>query len=130
MPVKRPVAVQPDEWGFPFSAAVRWGDLLFLSGQTAIDTDSMQMVGEDIGSQTEATFKAMEKLLGEAGVGFETVLRLECFLASLDDFAGFNEVFIKYFPKSPPARTTVVTGFVVPAMLVEVQATCGLTEGA
>jgi 2-iminobutanoate/2-iminopropanoate deaminase len=110
----------------PISAAVCWGDIVWVSGIAPVDLQSMQPGGEGIEQQATFVLDQLAFTLAEVGSGLNQVLRLECFLAVSADFHGWNAVFQKYFPAAPPARTTVVTGFAIPDILLEVQAVAGI----
>jgi 2-iminobutanoate/2-iminopropanoate deaminase len=64
--------------------------------------------------------------LREAGSAPEHVLRVQCYLLHAEDFAAWNRVWAEYFPAPRPVRTTIVTGFTVPGMLIEVEVTAGI----
>lgn len=108
------------------SSAVRWGDLLFLSGRAPIDTTTMVVVSSDFREQARNVLDQIAASLAEAGSGFDHVLRVQCYLLHADDFGAWNELWAEYFPAPRPVRTTIVTGFTVPGMLVEVEVTAGI----
>jgi 2-iminobutanoate/2-iminopropanoate deaminase len=108
------------------SSAVRWGDLLFLSGRAPIDVSTMQVVSDDFETQARDVLRQIAESLGEAGTGWEHVLRVQCYLADADDFAAWNRIWAETFPAPRPVRTTIVTGFTVPGMLIEVEVTAGI----
>jgi 2-iminobutanoate/2-iminopropanoate deaminase len=108
------------------SSAVRWGDLLFLSGRAPIDTRTMEVVSDDFETQARDVLRQIGESLAEAGSGFEHVLRVQCYLLRAEDFAAWNRVWAQTFPAPRPVRTTIVTGFTVPGMLVEVEVTAGI----
>jgi len=108
------------------SSAVRWGDLLFLSGRGPVDTATLEVVSDDFEEQARAVLADIGATLAEAGSGFEHVLRVQCFLANASDFSAWNRLWAEYFPPPRPVRTTLVTGFVVPGMLIEVEVTAGI----
>jgi 2-iminobutanoate/2-iminopropanoate deaminase len=108
------------------SSAVRWGDLLFLSGRAPIDTETLKVVSDDFETQARDVLRQIGESLEEAGSGFEHVLRVQCYLLSAEDFATWNRVWAETFPAPRPVRTTIVTGFTVPGMLVEVEVTAGI----
>ena len=91
----------------PYSQAVAAGDLIFTSGQIALDPKTQQMVEGDIRAQTERVMENLGAVLAAAGVGFANVVKASIFLADLNDFAAVNEVYGKRFPNAPPARSTV-----------------------
>ena len=108
------------------SSAVRWGDLLFLSGRAPIDTRTMEVVSDDFETQARDVLRQIRESLEEAGSGLEHVLRVQCFLLRPEDFATWNRTWAETFPAPRPVRTTIVTGFTVPRMLVEVEVTAGI----
>ena len=108
------------------SSAVRWGDLLFLSGRAPIDTTTMEVVSTDFTEQARNVLDQIMASLAEAGSGPEHVLRVQCYLLHADDFGAWNTLWAEYFPAPRPVRTTIVTGFTVPGMLVEVEVTAGI----
>jgi 2-iminobutanoate/2-iminopropanoate deaminase len=110
----------------PISAAVRWGDLVFVSGIVAIDPVTGQGQGEGVEEQAAFVLDELAAVLARAGTDLAHVLRVECFLGQAEDFAGWNAVFGRYFPSEPPARTTLVAGFAFPGLRLEVQATAGV----
>jgi 2-iminobutanoate/2-iminopropanoate deaminase len=108
------------------SSAVRWGDLLFLSGRAPIDVTTMEVVAADFDAQAREVLRQIGESLAEAGTGWEHVLRVQCYLAAPDDFAAWNRIWAETFPSPRPVRTTIVTGFTVPGMLIEVEVTAGI----
>jgi 2-iminobutanoate/2-iminopropanoate deaminase len=108
------------------SSAVRWGDLLFLSGRAPIDTATMKVVSDDFTEQARNVLDQIIASLEEAGSGPEHVLRVQCYLLNAADFGAWNTLWAEYFPAPRPVRTTIVTGFTVPGMLIEVEVTAGI----
>ena len=91
----------------PFSAAVRAGDLLFLSGQVALDPATGKLVAGDIGTQTEQIFANISAVLEAAGKSFDDVMKTTVYLADMKDFGAMNTVYARYFQTPYPARTTI-----------------------
>ena len=91
----------------PFSAAVRAGDLLFLSGQVALDPATGKLVSGDIGAQTEQIFANISAVLEAAGKSFDDVMKTTVYLADMKDFGAMNTVYARYFQTPYPARTTI-----------------------
>lgn len=91
----------------PYVQAVEANGLLFLSGQIALDPVTGNLVADDIGAQTERVLKNLEAILWEAGSSLRRVVKTTVFLADLNDFAGMNEVYARFFPEDSPARSTV-----------------------
>ena len=91
----------------PFSAAVRAGDLLFLSGQVALDPATGKFVAGDIGAQTEQIFANISAVLEAAGKSFDDVMKTTVYLADMKDFGAINTIYARYFRTPYPARTTI-----------------------
>ena len=91
----------------PYSPAVRAGQLLFVSGQVALDPATGQMVDGGIAEQTRRVLDNVGALLTAGGRSFADVVRTTIFLADMDDFAAVNEIYGQYFPEPYPARATV-----------------------
>ena len=91
----------------PFSAAVRFGDLLLLSGQIALDPATSKLVVGDIGAQTEQIFANISAVLEAAGRSFDDVMKTTVYLADMKDFGAMNTVYARYFQTPYPARTTI-----------------------
>lgn len=108
------------------SSAVRWGDLLFLSGRAPIDTATMEVVSSDFAEQAQSVLDQIMIALAEAGSGPEHVLRVQCYLLRAVDFDEWNRIWAESFPAPRPVRTTIVTGFTVPGMLIEIEVTAGI----
>lgn len=106
-----------------YSQAVRVGNLLFISGTLGIDPETNEVVAPgDIVAQTERTMENIKIVLESFNLGLEDVVKTLCFVDELDDFGKFNEVYSRYFPNDPPARSTVEIGKFKPGMRVEVEA--------
>ena len=92
----------------PYSAGLRAGDLIFLSGQGGFDPDTEQLVSDDIAEQTAQTFRNIEVLLQAAGATLDDVVSCLVHLCDLAQFAEFNASYEKQFPGPvKPVRTTV-----------------------
>ncbi len=104
----------------PYSQAIVAGDLLFASGQIAINPATGELNGTDITTQTEQVMKNVEAILKEAGIGFQDVVKTTCFLADIKDFAAFNEVYGRYFT-GKPARSCVAVKDLPKGALCEVE---------
>ena len=104
----------------PYSQAMKVGNLLFTSGQIAIDPKTSQVEATDIIGQTEQVCQNLSAILEVAGVSFENVVKTTCFLADMNDFAAFNEIYAKYFT-SKPARSCVAVKTLPKNVLVEIE---------
>ena len=92
----------------PYSAGLRAGDLIFLSGQGGFDPGTGQLVSDDIAEQTAQTFRNIEVLLQAAGATLDDVVSCLVHLCDLAQFAEFNASYEKQFPGPvKPVRTTV-----------------------
>lgn len=107
----------------PISAAVRVGDLLFLSGCVALDPATGLARGDTVTIQARDVFDQIALLLGQAGAELGDVVRCVCYLTDPGATAAFDRVFAETFPLDPPARTTVICGLARPGLLVEVEVT-------
>ena len=112
----------------PYSWATRSGQLIFLAGNAALGADG-KLVGEgDIRRQTEVTLENLKVVVEAAGGTLEDIVKTTVYLSDVANYAGMNEVYRRYFPSQPPARATLITGFVVPGMLVEIEGIASLAS--
>ena len=109
-----------------FPAAVRHHSLLLLSGQAPVDPATLAVCAPDFAAQARYVMERIKETLTSAGADFSDVLRVECILANAQDFPAWNDLYATSFTAPRPARTTVVAGFVLPGMLIEVQVTAGV----
>ena len=103
----------------PLSKAIRAGDFVFLSGQLGMDEQGR--VAEGITAQTEHCLRNIRALLALAGVELDAVIKATVWLTDVADFAAFNRVYGAAFADSPPVRSTVVSGLVLPGAKVEIE---------
>ena len=106
--------------GLPFSPALRFGELLFVSGQGPIDKNGKVVPG-DIRAQTKATLENFKRIMEAAGSDMDCVLQTTVYLRDLAQYSGMNEVYSSFFNDPKPARTTVQAGDLLFGMRVEVQ---------
>ena len=114
--------------GLPFSPAVRVGKLLYLSGQLGIMPGTPQLADTGIAGQTRQALENVKAVLVYSGSALERVVKCTVFLADMGDFAKMNEVYATYFPKDPPARSTVAVSGLALGARVEIE--CVATVGA
>lgn len=113
-----------------YTDAVRWGDLLFVSGVAPLDKE-LRLVSEDVVEQTRKVFLNMKEILDAAGATFADVLRVTVYLTDVRDRARINPVRKEFFGAARPASTLIgVKELVVPGMKVEIEAVVGLRRGA
>ncbi|MBV8729442.1 MAG: RidA family protein [Acidobacteriia bacterium] len=99
----------------PYSPAVRAGDYIFVSGQVPGEPG-------DIGHETRQVLTNLGRILEGCGATLADVVKCSVFLADGKDFAAMNAVYAEFFGESKPARSTVVTGFAIPGIKVEIEA--------
>ncbi|MDR0410293.1 MAG: RidA family protein [Spirochaetaceae bacterium] len=109
----------------PYSQAVVSGNLVFSSGQIPLCPKTGEIIGADIAAQTEQVIKNLKAVLEAAGSSLDKVVKTSCFLANMDDFARFNEVYAKHF-LGKPARSTVAVRQLPKNALVEIEAVAEL----
>ncbi|MFN6193595.1 MAG: RidA family protein [Planctomycetota bacterium] len=104
----------------PYSQAIQAGNLLFCSGQIALDPKTMQMVGATAAEQAEQVLKNLAAVLAQAGASMAHVDRTPLYLVSMADFAAVNEVYGRHFGGHKPARATVAVKELPKGGLVEI----------
>ena len=104
----------------PYSQAIIAGDFLYASGQIGINPATGNIEGKDVAEQTEQVMKNIGAILKEAGIGYADVIKTTCFLADIQDFATFNEIYGKYFT-AKPARSCVAVKDLPKGALCEVE---------
>lgn len=104
----------------PYSQGMVVGNLIFTSGQIALDPQTGSLVGDTITEQTHRVCQNLGAVLEAAGVSYENVVKTVCFLADMADFAAFNEVYGSYFT-GKPARSCVAVKTLPKGALVEVE---------
>lgn len=114
--------------GLPFSSAVRVGNVLYLSGAIGVLPGTRQLVDTGIVQQTQQTLENIKGVLAYASSSMERVFKCTVFLTNIADFAKMNEVYATYFPKDPPARSTVAGSGLALGARVEIE--CLATVGA
>jgi 2-iminobutanoate/2-iminopropanoate deaminase len=105
----------------PYSQAYASGNLVFTSGQIPLSAESGEVVGTSVTEQTGQVIKNLASVLEAAGSSLSRVIKTTCFLADMNDFAAFNEVYAKHFI-SKPARSTVAVRQLPKSVLVEIEA--------
>ena len=105
----------------PYSQAIEAGGFIFCSGQIPMDPQSMEIVGDDIITQTKQVFKNLKGLLEAAGVSLNHVVKTSVFLDSMDDFVAMNNVYAEEFGDHKPARACVEVSKNPKGVLVEIE---------
>jgi 2-iminobutanoate/2-iminopropanoate deaminase len=109
----------------PYSQAVRYGDLLFVSGMLGMDPKTGELAGTDIESQAVRILENLKAVIEAAGMTLQNVLKSTVFLKDMNDFAKFNEIYGRYFPDAPPARETVQVAKLPRDAAIEISIICG-----
>ena len=91
----------------PYNQAVAFGNMLFISGQIALDPATGNLVQDSIAAETTLVMKNLEAILKEAGMDFSNVLKSTIFLMDMGQFGAVNDIYGSYFPTDAPARETV-----------------------
>ncbi len=92
----------------PYNQAVLNGNMLYTSGQIAIDPKTGNLVTDSIQAETELVMENLKAILTEAGMTFENVIKTSIFISDMNNFSQINEVYGRYFnPETAPARETV-----------------------
>lgn len=104
----------------PYSQAVICGNMLYTSGQIAINPASGEVEATDIEGQTQQVMKNLAAVLAEARTSFDKVVKTTCFLKDMGDFAAFNKIYDEVFT-SKPARSCVAAKTLPKDVLVEVE---------
>jgi 2-iminobutanoate/2-iminopropanoate deaminase len=96
----------PDAIG-PYCHAMKVGSLLFCSGQTPLDPDTMKLVGTTIEEQTKRVLDNLSIVLSGKGLSLNNVAKTTVYIKSMDDFQGMNKVYEEMFQGHKPSRTTI-----------------------
>ncbi len=123
MPKKEIVQIQAAAANPNLSLATKFGNLVFVSGQTGRHPVTGE-VGKDIREQTRNVLERIKTILGAAGTSLDNVLTATTYVTRRDDVPAYNEEYAKYFPTNKPARTTVtVASLNSPELLIEITVT-------
>lgn len=105
----------------PYSQAIATDGLVFCSGQVGLDPVSGDLV-DGLESQTKRALTNLKGVLEASGSSLESVVKTTVFLTSMDDFAAMNAIYEEFFPKDPPARSTIAVSGLPKGALFEVEA--------
>jgi 2-iminobutanoate/2-iminopropanoate deaminase len=106
----------------PYNQAIATGELIFASGQIALDPVSGQLVEGDVQAQTRRALENLSAVLQAAGSSLGQVVKTTVFLTSMDDFAAMNAIYGEYFAGEPPARSTIAVAALPRGARVEIEA--------
>ena len=110
----------------PYSQAIQVGNLIFCSGQIALDPQTGQLVAGGVQDHARRVLENLKAVLEAGGAKLEHVVKTTIFLKSMGDFALVNEIYASYFGKTAPARTTVEVSELPKESLVEIEAVAHL----
>ena len=106
----------------PYSHAVAAGNLLFVSGQGPVAPDGSGLKKGTLEDEVRLTLGNLKAVLEDAGSGLQHVVKVNAYLADMDKFGEFNEIYKEYFPMNPPARTCIQAGRLPFDIQVEIEA--------
>jgi len=112
----------------PYSHAVAAGNLLFVSGQGPVAPDGSGLRRGTLREEARLVLSNLKAILEDAGSGLDHVVKVNAYLADMDDFAAFNEVYKEYFRENFPARTCIQAGRLPFDIKVEVEAVAVLPD--
>jgi 2-iminobutanoate/2-iminopropanoate deaminase len=112
----------------PYSQAIIYERLLYLSGQIPVDNKTGVIVRGSIEEETRVVLDNVRIIIEEAGASMNDVIKVTCYLADMDDFERFNKVYKEYFRDEPPARTTLQAGRLPLDVRIEIDAVVALPE--
>lgn len=111
----------------PYSQSVRFGNLLFTSGQIAIHPETGELLTSSIQEETKMVMENLKAILNEAGATFEDVIKSTIFISNMNNFAEINKVYGMYFEEATaPARETVEVSRLPKSVNVEISMIVGL----
>jgi reactive intermediate/imine deaminase len=113
--------------GLPFSSAVQIGNILYLSGSIGVLPGTRQLVDTGVVKQTQQTLDNIKAVLAYAGSSMDRVFKCTVFLANIKDYDEMNRIYATYFPKDPPARSTMAGSGLALGAKVEIE--CLATTG-
>ena len=104
----------------PYSQAIKAGNILYTSGQIALDPATGNLVEGDFEAQARRVFENLKAVLAAAGADFRNVVKATVYLTDLANFGALNEIYAAYFGDTKPARTTVGLSQLPKGGLVEI----------
>ena len=112
----------------PYSQAVRWGNIMFISGQVGIDPETGKLVEGGVEAQARQVFKNLEAVLAVANINFRRLLKTTVFLKDMAHFKAVNEIYAAHVPPPYPARATMAVAGLPAGAEVEIEAIAALAD--
>ena len=106
----------------PYSQGIEWDGWVWCAGMVGLDPRSGQLVEGGVAAETERALRNLEAVLDAAGASFADVVKTTVFLADIADFTSVNEVYARFFPDPPPARSTFAVAALPRGARVEIEA--------
>jgi 2-iminobutanoate/2-iminopropanoate deaminase len=106
----------------PYSAAIKTGSFVFMSGQLGLDPQSGSLVEGGVEAQTKQALTNLQSVLQSNGLDMEAIVKTTVFLQDMGDFAKMNAVYAEFFKSDPPARSTIEVAALPKGGLVEIEA--------
>ncbi len=125
------IVVSTDKAAAPgglYSQAVKAGDFIFTAGQLGFLPGTRSFAGTDIESQTRQALENLKAILEAAGSCLDHVIKCTVFMTDRSEFSRMNSIYAEFFPKDPPARSTVEVAALAPDACVEIEAVAVLCE--
>ena len=105
----------------PYSQAIKYGNFIFVAGQTSEDPITSKVIHDSVAGQTERILNNIKTILEAAGSGMDKILRCDVYLSSMTHKEKMNESYRKFFPTDPPARNTVAVAGLDDKLDVEIE---------
>lgn len=109
----------------PYNQAIQYGDMLFISGQVAMDPATGNLIQGDVQAETRLAMEHLKAILHEAGMDFSNVIKTTIFIMDMGKFAQINEIYGAYFGEGAPARETVQVAGLPKGAQVEISMIAG-----
>ncbi len=118
---KSPQAIGAYSQGILFGSGDSSADLLFTSGQLGMDPQSGELIENDIAAETKRAMENLKGVVEAGGSSMDKIIKVTIFLADISDFLVVNEVYARYFPKDPPARSAFQVAALPKGARVEIE---------
>lgn len=120
-PEKQTIQLPGSLEGLPFSSAVRVGDMLYLSGQIGVLPGTRDLAPGGTAAETRQTMENIRAVLAHAGSSMDRVVKCTVFLLDMGDYQEMNDVYREFFPRDPPARSSLAATGLALGARVEIE---------